>query len=173
MNPLKYENEEDKSYGLAGMLLSVIAHDREEHLCRITLDPADAESPGIEFSESFHYAGNPAVSAKLAWVQMLEEVKVITGMTVSNVLCRNYVAKRRRLDETIFNALRKSVYDEADSLCQLEQDEAEMMLQESLSYFGRLYSSAAVHDSVKRFVTSLLLRRTFSPMEAMEFFREI
>ena len=65
MENLKYSDDNDRSYGAAGMAIGLVVYDGEDMLASITLDgdPNDM----VSMSPDFYFAGNPGVSAKTAW----------------------------------------------------------------------------------------------------------
>ena len=91
MENLKYSDDNDRSYGAAGMAIGLVVYDGEDMLASITLDgdPNDM----VSMSPDFYFAGNPGVSAKTAWNQILKNYNLGIAMVMSNLLCRNLVMK--------------------------------------------------------------------------------
>ena len=86
---LRYTDERDKTYGLAGMAITLVAIDGEKYLCEINLD-ADA-GEGIVMTHDYGFKGNPRMSARIIWEQTLAELRMTTSMTLGNIACRRYV----------------------------------------------------------------------------------
>ena len=62
---MKYRDELDKSYGVAGMALGLSVFDAADLFTSITLD---GDGPGaIEFTPEFFFAGNPRLSPRGSW----------------------------------------------------------------------------------------------------------
>ena len=70
MKSLKYTDETDRCYGATGMAIGLMVFDGEDMLASITLDGDPNEM--VAMSPDFYFAGNPGVSAKTAWNQILK-----------------------------------------------------------------------------------------------------
>ena len=66
---LSYNDENDRAYGATGMAIGLMIYDGEEMLYSIDLDN---EGQMMALSPDFYFAGNPGISAKSAWNQMLK-----------------------------------------------------------------------------------------------------
>ncbi|MDE5594227.1 MAG: hypothetical protein K2I89_01460, partial [Muribaculaceae bacterium] len=104
---LKYTDEKDKSYGLTGMAISMIVLDGEEYLSGMSIDAPVGE--GVELSQDFYFIGNPRLSAKIAWNEILKHFQLSAGMVISNVMCRSYVQHRRKLSSELVALLKDLV----------------------------------------------------------------
>ena len=69
---LKYKDENDRSMGLAGSAIALVIWDGEDKLAAIDLDSLPGE--GMEMTPDFSFAGNPRLSARLAWQMMLKQL---------------------------------------------------------------------------------------------------
>lgn len=168
---LKYIDEKDKSYGLAGMAISIVALDGEDYFDAISIDAPADES--IEFSHDFYFVGNPRLSAKIAWNEMLKHFQLSSGMVISNLICRNYVQHRHKLTPDIIEALKSVVRDEARENCSLDEDESDALFEKSLNYFDRLFSYARVHEIANDFASALVRQRRMSSQEVFEQLRQL
>ena len=66
---MKYRDELDKSYGVAGMALGLSVFDAADLFTAVTLD---GEGPGcIQFTPEFYFAGNPRLSPRGSWQYIL------------------------------------------------------------------------------------------------------
>ena len=92
MECFKYIDENDRSYGAAGMAIGLVIYDGEDMLASISIDgdPNDM----VRLTPDFYFAGNPGVSAKTAWNQILKNYNLGISMLMANVLCRHLVARR-------------------------------------------------------------------------------
>jgi len=168
---LKYIDEKDKSYGLAGMAISIVVLDGEEYLNAMSIDaPADQS---IEFSNDFYFIGNPRFSAKIAWNEMLKHFQLSAGMIISNLICRNYVQHRHKLSSDIINEIKKLMRDEARENCSLDEDESDALFEKSLNYFDRLFSYARVHEIANEFASTIIRQRRMSAQEIIEQLRQL
>ena len=66
----KYTDENDKSYGIAGMAIALLTTDSEDMLASVSLEPDDNS---FEMSGEFFFATSPRMSAKLAWRDILRQ----------------------------------------------------------------------------------------------------
>ena len=71
---LKYKDENDRSMGLAGSAIALVIWDGEDKLAAINLDSLPGE--GLEMTPDFGFAGNPRLSARLAW-QIIDRKSVV------------------------------------------------------------------------------------------------
>ncbi len=88
-----YTSETDRSYGIAGMALMMNIWDKEDMLRSISLDGID-----IEFAPEFFCSPNPNVSAKAVYAEMLSQYQILSGLVISNILCRYRVNRCVDLD---------------------------------------------------------------------------
>ena len=159
-------DEKDKSYGLAGMAISLVALDGEEFLNGMSIDAPVGE--GVDLSQNFYFIGNPRFSAKIAWNEMLKHLQLSSGMVISNVMCRNYVQHRHKLSSELIEALKEFIREEAKENCSLDEDESDMLFEKSLRYFDRLFSYSRVHDIAHEFAETIVRQRRLSSREIIE-----
>ena len=92
---MKYRDELDKSYGVAGMALGLTVFDADDLFTAVTLD---GDGPGcIQFTPEFNFAGNPRLSARGAWQYILGHYRITVGLAVANALCRRMVLDNERV----------------------------------------------------------------------------
>ena len=168
---LKYNGERDRSYGLTGVAISMVALDAEDYLDSISLDAPVGNS--VEFSHDFFFMTSPSFSAKSAWNERLKHFQITAGMIIANMMCRNYVQHRRKLSSDILDSLRRFVRDEGEALCSLDNDETDNVFNRSVSYFDRLFSYARVHEIANDFADNLINQRRISAQEAIERLRQL
>ncbi|MDE6703864.1 MAG: hypothetical protein K2K00_09345 [Muribaculaceae bacterium] len=168
---LKYTDEKDKSYGLTGMAISMIVLDGEEYLSGMSIDAPVGE--GVELSQDFYFIGNPRLSAKIAWNEILKHFQLSAGMVISNVMCRNYVQHRRKLSSELVALLKDLVREEAKENCSLDEDESDMIFEKSLNYFDRIFSYARVHEIAHEFASAIVKQRSMSAQEIIEHLRQL
>ena len=167
IDSLRYTDERDKSYGVAGMAIAVVAYDAENMLAEVSMDAEPGHS--IRFGSEFFFNGNPRLSAKIAWAELLKQFRVVTGMTVANLMSRNYVQHRRMLSEEVDEALRKVIRDcGADEEAQLDIDEIDAVLDRNMEFFNRLFRMQAVHDATNTLAADLMQHRSLSAAEVAD-----
>lgn len=150
IDSLKYVDETDKSFGLAGMAISLIAWDAREWLEAIDLDAAPDEA--MRMSADFYFTTAPRVGAKAVWEQALTRFRLTAAMTVANVACRHMShLNHASIPETADSSLRRLLSDEGRELCSLDDDEVSRIYGKALSYCIRLFS----HPGVKNLASSL------------------
>lgn len=164
---LKYIDERDKSYGVAGMAIAVVAYDCEDMLASVSMDARPGHA--IEFGSEFHFNGNPRLSAKIAWTEIIKQFRLATGILVANTMSRNYVQHRRRLSPETQQALRDIVHScGAADETQLEADEIDAVIERNFEFFNRLFQMQAVHEATHSLASQLVERRTLTPAEVID-----
>lgn len=91
---MKYNDEEDKCYGIAGMAIGISIWNGEDLLYQIDID--DDEHGYISFTPDYYFSGNPAVSPVESWHATLKHYQMTVGIsspTCSAAICRQ--ASRR------------------------------------------------------------------------------
>ena len=165
-SPLRYNDEADRAYGLTGMAISMVVWDGESMLSGVNLD-ADPGC-GLEVTPEFHFAGNPRLSARLAWHQMVKQFELSTAMLLGNAMCRSYVGQSRALTSSATAMLRAVVRDEGRSVCSLDDDEIAHIYDKVSGYLDRLFTHHAVAGLANSFAGTLRERRRLSAAEAIE-----
>lgn len=168
---LRYTDETDRCYGLAGMAMAIVVTDSEELLAAIDLDaPADAM---MEFTPQYFFAGNPRLSARLAWNHLVEHYQLTMGIMVANVLSRYYVNRRQEITPEVLRLMHDSLLDEGRDTCQLDEDEVNMLFNKQFSYMQRLFRHQGVQTVVRDFADDLARRRHMSVNEVIEGFHAL
>lgn len=169
---LKYRDERDRSYGLTGVAISLVALDAEDYLDCISMDAPVGNS--IEFSQDFFFVTGPVFSAKSVWNERLKHFQIIAGMVIANLMCRNYVQHyRRKLSTDMLKNLRDFVRDEGEDVCSLDKDETDDIFDRSVSFFDRLFSYARVHEIANDFAENLVRQRIVSAQDVIERLRQL
>lgn len=168
---LKYIDEDDRCYGLTGMAMGVVIWDCEELLASIDLD-APAEEM-MEFTPQYYFAGNPRLSARLAWNQIVEHFRLSMGLMMANVLCRNYVLHHTEVDAPTLSLMREYILEEGRDTCSLDDDEIDALFDKQLNYLHRLFSHRGVQRVADEFAATLKQQRRMSVAEVIEGFRPL
>ena len=166
MKTLKYTDETDRSYGATGMAIGLMVFDGEDMLASITLDgdPNDM----VAMSPDFYFAGNPGVSAKTAWNQILKNYNIGLGMLMGNLLCRHIVNRQQALPQEFHDFLHDLAVEEGHESCSLENDEIDRLFNKNISYLNRVFSHRGVQSVAHDFATTLQQRRTLSRLDVLE-----
>ena len=163
---LKYNDESDRALGLAGMAVAITVWDGEDQMVAVNLD--SAPGAGLELTPDFFFAGNPRLSARLAWRQMLKQLELASAMLVSNAMCRSYVGQKRALSSQAASMLRAMVHDEAVNVCSLEEDEIEALYGRVSDTCTRLFTHQAVQNLAERLAADMRQRRRMTAAEILD-----
>lgn len=166
-NSLRYADETDKCFGLAGMAISLVVWDSEELLRSISLDAPIEEA--MLLSPDFYLNLSPRTGAKAAWEQALKRFQLTAAMTVANVTCRQIVRQQRSLiDGPIDEAMRNFLADEGAELCQLEPDEVSRIYGQALTHCSRIFRHPGVASIARQLSDTLDRQRTLSATDVLE-----
>lgn len=163
---LKYKDENDRSLGLAGSAIAIVVWNGEDHLSAISLDSEPGE--GVEMSPEFGFAGNPRLSARLAWQLQLKQLELTGAMVAGNVMCRSYVGERRPLSSAARSLLRAVVRDEAVNRCSLEEDECDAIFDRIIGYQQQLFSHSAIVEMALGLADDLRRHRRMTSAEILD-----
>ncbi len=163
---LRYSDERDKTYGIAGMAITIVALDGEKYLSGISLDA----EPGEHIAMSYDYGmrGNPRISAKIIWEQAVNDLRLSTSMVLGNIACRRYVLGHRPLGSADTEVIRLAVRSEAGTHCELDNDEADRLFDGCLSYVLRIFRHPGIQEVAHSFCGRLAQRRSMSGAEVTE-----
>ena len=163
---LGFADERDKTYGIAGMVITLVAMDGEDNLEALDLDGPAGE--WVLMSNSFGSKGNPRMSAKIIWEQTLAELRMETSMALGNIACRRYVLSHTGIGADEIAALRKALIEDAKEHCGLENDESERLFESCHSYVDRIFLHSGIQDVAHRFAANIAERRRLTASEAVE-----
>ena len=168
---MKYRDELDKSYGVAGMALGLSVFDADDLFTAVTID---AEGPEcIQFTPEFFFAGNPRLSPRGAWKYILGHYRISVGLAVANALCRRMVLDNSRVDDKSRDQLFNAAYDDGRDYCQLERDEVEPIFDEAFENLTRLFSDSRVRKAMDTFADALQQRRTLSHIDVNDILQQL
>ena len=165
-NNFSYTDEDDKCYGLTGMVISLNVLEHDDMLQEITLDSENGDS--ITFTPDFYFYSNPRFSAKIAWNEMLKQYQTLTGLIVGNILCRYQVKRGRPITSSLRDEMRALVVEEGRDLCQLEDDEISMVFDKTLDFMENVYCNSSVHRLACALADTIKKRRTLSGHEVRD-----
>ncbi len=161
---LKYADEKDKSFGLAGMAISLIACDSEEYIASVSLE--EAEEP-FEMTNDFFFDGNPGMFAKKAWNELLKQYQICVGMLLGNILCR-YALMGKRPESSVLQSVHNIAKSLGEEYCSLEDDEINELFDKLYQHYGQLFSHPSVATVARNFATTLRMRRRMTASEVFE-----
>ena len=168
---MKYRDELDKSYGVAGMALGLSVLEAGELFTAVTLD-ADG-SDCIQFTPEFFFAGNPRLSPRGAWKYILGHYRITVGLAVANALCRRMVLDNSAVDNKLRDELFNAAFDDGRDYCQLERDEVEPIFDDVFASMKRLFASPQVRRAMDAFADALQQRRTLNHIDVNDIFQQL
>lgn len=163
---LKYIDEEDKCYGIAGMAVAIMVFDGENLLSSISLEAPANEA--MEFTSDFYFSGNPRLSAKYSWNKLLEHYQLSIGMLIANIMCRNIVLHHKPISNELKNLAYRYVLEEGQDVCSLEKDEIKALFDKSYSYLYNIFNHSGVQNIIFEFVNQIKLKKSLSQKEVLE-----
>ncbi len=165
-SPLRYSDETDRTYGVAGMAIAMILWDGEPYLASVSIDRPAGES--IEFTPAFGFNGNPRLTATLAWRQLIKQFEMSTAMLMGNAMCRSYIGSSRPLTSAVTAALRALVRDEGREVCSLDDDEIDIIYNKTHRYLDRVFSHAGVSSVARDLASAIATRRSLTAAEVLD-----
>ena len=166
MKSLKYTDETDRCYGATGMAIGLMVFDGEDMLASVTIDGDPNEM--VALSPDFYFAGNPGVSAKTAWNQILKNYNIGIAMLMSNLLCRSVVNRRQELPSELHDFLLDLAREEGHESCSLDDDEIDRLFNKNYTYLNRVFTHRGVQSVAHDFASTLSQRRTLSRLDVLE-----
>lgn len=162
---LKYKDDADRSYGVAGMALAAFILDYEKYISSVSVERRGLDS--VDFTPDFYIAAGESISAKASWAHVLEQYQIISSMLISNVMCRRMVKEHMELEMSHREAMLDALRDYAVE-CQLEDDEAEELFDKHYQYLNRAYHSSRLHAAAQRLADELMSRHTLGHSDLCE-----
>ena len=168
---MKYRDELDKCYGVAGMALGLSVLDADDLFTAITLDGDGPEC--IQFTPEFFFAGNPRLSPRGAWQYILGHYRITVGLAVANALCRRMVLDNDKVDERLRDHLFDIACADGRDYCQLERDEVEPIFDETFNSMMQLFADSRVRRAMDTFADALRQRRTLSHIDVNDILQQL
>lgn len=159
---LTYLNEDDRAYGLAGMVISLASLHAADRIAEVNLD---SDGPMVEFSHEYYFPGSPAISPKATWDNLVQNFHITTAMVVSNILARSVVRMKEEAPESVMKEIYEEVEREGRDTCALEDDEIESLYQNATLRMRRLFQNPRLHPVIDEFARVLSRKRALSGME--------
>lgn len=170
MQSLKYSDERDRAFGVAGMAVAVCLNGNVGYCVSVSLEaPHGAE---VAFSTDYFYraVGGPRVSARKLWEAAVEDYTSAQSMVLANVLCRAMVENRALPSPALVAEARKELIGDSAEQCYLSEDEFSGLFDQELSRLRRVFSYPQVADMAREFADSLISRRTLGRDDLLQIF---
>ena len=158
-------NEDDRAYGLAGMMVALANLDAIDRVATITID---TDGPMVEFSHAYYFSGSPSISPKSTWDNLVENFHITTSMVVGNVLARSLVRLKTDAPEDIMLKIYEQVQEEGKDTCALEEDEIEGLYNHALTRAMQVFRNPRVHPAIEELARILSLKRSLSGREVID-----
>lgn len=162
---LTYLNEDDRAYGLAGMVISLASLNAIDRVAEVSLD---ADGPMVEFSHEYYFSGSPSFSPKITWDNLVQNFHITTAMVLSNVMARSVVRLKEEAPESMMKEIFSEVEREGRDTCALEDDEIENLYNNALSRMSRLFHNPRLHPAIEEFAKIISRRRILSGREILD-----
>lgn len=162
---LTYLNEDDRAYGLAGMMISLASLRAIDRVSQISLD---ADGPMVEFSHAYYFSGSPSISPKSTWDNLVQNFHITTSMVVSNILARSLVRLKEEAPGDILKEIYEEVEREGRDTCSLENDEIENLFNNALRRSSTIFRNPRLHPAIDEFARIISRRRSLSGMEVRD-----
>ncbi len=159
---LTYLNEDDKAYGLAGMVISLASLRAIDRVAEVSLD---ARGPMVEFSHEFYFQGSPSISPKATWDNLVQNFHITTAMVLSNIMARSVVRMKEEAPEDLLKEIYTEVEKEGRDTCALEDDEIENLYNNALTKMKRLFHNPRLHPAIDEFAHVISRKRNLSGRE--------
>lgn len=162
---LYYNNEDDRAYGLAGMMIALANLDAIDRVSTVNLDN---DGPMVEFSHAYYFSGSPSISPKSTWDNLVANFLITTSMVVGNVLARSLVRLKEAAPEEILEEIYSHVEEEGKDTCSLESDEIRTIYDNAFNRALRIFRNPRVHPAVDELARIISLRRSLSGREVYD-----
>lgn len=164
MITLKYKDEEDRAYGLSGMVVSMYLLDNERYIDSVSLD-AEPDM-GMQFTADFFHQPNPNLSPKAVWNDSLSRFNLLNSLLLSNLMSRALVRHNENITRELYQLLMNMLIDEGHDLCSLDEDEIKELYNKNFSYYHEVFSNDTVNRTV-RGIADMLRRERILDSEAL------
>ena len=162
---LSYLNEDDKAYGLAGMMVALAHLDAIDRVANVSLD---ADGPMVEFSHAYYFSGSPSISPKSTWDNLVSNFHITTSMVLGNILARSMVRLKEEAPSDIMDEVYAQVEEEGIETCALESDEVQRLYDHTLNRAMRLFRNPRLHPAIDEFARVISLKRSLSGREIFD-----
>lgn len=159
---LKYINDDDRAYGLAGMAISLAALDALDRVVSVSLD---SDGPMVTFTHEYYFCGSPSLSPKAVWSNMLNSFNLTSAMALSNVMSRSLVRLGNEVPEAVMDSIHDVIMEEGRQECCLEEDEVDQIYNRARTYMRRIFNNRRLHPAIDELVRTLAVRRSLSGTE--------
>ena len=162
---LSYLNEDDRAYGLAGMMVALAGLDAIDRVASVSID---STGPMVEFSHEYYFSGSPSISPKSTWDNLVANFHITTSMVMGNIFARTLVRLKDEAPEEVMKEVYLQVVEEGKETCDLDKDEVDKLFSHVLSGANRIFRNPRVHPAIDEFARVISLKRSFSGREIFD-----
>ena len=163
---MKYRDEIDKCYGIAGMSVALAILDAEDLLIGITLEGEGLDC--INMVPQFYSVGNPLLSPASVWQDVFQRFQITLGMTIADSMCRKMLHDNGVVDKKLRQSLLDAACEEGKLSCQLESDEVEHIFDKYFKYMLQTFKNRYVQEVITSMVDTIKERRSLSSCDVLE-----
>jgi uncharacterized protein (DUF488 family) len=167
---LAYRNEDDKAYGLAGMILSLGDLGAMESIVEVSLDN---DGPMVRFTDSYYYATSPTYSPKNAWEGLKHNFYITAAMVVANVMSRSLVRDRVQVPKQLLDEIFAQAVEEGRATCCLDRDEVKALFDHIVMRCRRLFDNPRIHPAIRDLSDEIALKRSMTAEEIVDLLQEL
>ncbi len=163
LDQLEYRNEDDKAYGLAGMIIALSSMDSLELVQSVSLDADDsADETMIEFTDEYYHVLAPNVSPKSVWETLQRNFYITSSMVLGNVMARSVVRDGTQVNEKLLKIILNMMRIEAEETLDMGNDETDLLYRQMLRRNMNLFYNPQVRSKVKALSRRLALLRNLT-----------
>lgn len=162
---LSYLNEDDRAYGLAGMMVALANLDAIDRISKVSMD---SDGPMVEFSHAYYFSGSPSISPKSTWDNLVANFHITTSMVLGNILSRSLVRLKEEAPQDVLKEVYLLVEDEGKTTCELESDEVKQLFEHSLARAQRIFRNPRVQPAIDEFAHIISVKRSFTGREIFD-----
>lgn len=154
-----YRNEDDKAYGLAGMIISAGSLDALGLIHSVCIDE---QGPMVRFSEEYHHLLSPTLSPKGVWERLRRNLYITAAMAVGNLMSRAVVRDGFDVPRALIDDLHEAMRREGRDALALDDDETDMLFNHLLRHNMQIFHNPRMHPKVHSLSHRLSQLRTLS-----------
>ena len=167
---MKYRDETDKCYGIAGMSIALAIFEAEDLLSGVSLDGEGLDC--LTFVPNY-YSGSLSLSPSTVWQDVFQRYQVTLGMTIADTMCRKMLHDKGVVDKKLRKSLLDAACEEGRLSCQLENDEVEHIFDKYYQYMLQTFKNRNVHTVIGSMVKRLQADRSLSSCDVLEMLRKL
>lgn len=159
LKSLAYRNEDDKAYGLAGMIITLSSLDALRLVQSVSLD---ASGPMVQFSDEYYHLSSPLLSPKSVWKALERNFYITSAMVVGNMMARSLVRDGELVPDALLKQVRTTMETEGSESLSLDADEVDSLYQHLMRRNVQIFHNPRLHPKVHELSRRLAQVRTLS-----------